>query len=94
MANDKANWQNVNVETLPSDLREAYTAYKAAYAEMKGARDRFENGLRGTFSGHTPKGKRLAVAYNFGKLSIAMVDDDAKPKASTKAVDLSDLIRR
>ena len=94
MANDKASWQNVNVETLPTDIREAYDAYKAVYASMKEARDTFEIALRTALREHTPKGKRLAIAYNFGKLSVAMVDDDRKVAASPKSISLSDLIRR
>lgn len=93
MANDKANWQNVNVETLPTDIREAYDSYKDAYKDMKAARDEFETALRSALRDATPKGKRLAIAYNFGKLSVALVDDDAK-RAPTKSISLSDLIKR
>ena len=93
MANDKANWQNVNVETLPTSIRDAYDAYKTAYAEMKAERDIFETLLRKALADHTPKGKRLAIAYNFGKLSVAIVDDDAK-RPSAKSISLADLVRR
>lgn len=95
MANDtKANWQNVDVETLPSTIREHYDAYKAAYAEMKEARGTFEVAMRTALMEATPKGKRLAIAYNFGKLSVAIVEDDRKASASPKAISLSDLIKR
>ena len=94
MANDKANWQNVNVDTLPSSIRDAYDSYKSAYATMKSERDTFETLLRKALADHTPKGKRLAIAYNFGKLSVAMVDDDRKPAATSKSISLSDLIKR
>ena len=94
MANDKANWQNVNVETLPSSIRDAYDNYKEAYKAMKDERDTFETALRSALASATPKGKRIAIAYNFGKLSIAIVDDTT-PKASTaKALNLADLIKR
>lgn len=95
MAKDtSANWQVVNVETLPTAIRDAYDAYKTAYAEMKAERDTFETLMRKALADATPKGKRLAIAYNFGKLSVAMVDDDRKASASPKSISLSDLIKR
>lgn len=93
MANDKANWQNVNVETLPTDIREAYDSYKEAYKDMKACRDEFETALRSALASHTPKGKRLAIAYNFGKLSVAIVDDEQR-RAPAKSISLADLVRR
>lgn len=91
---DKANWQVVNIDTLPTDIREAYDSYKEAYKAMKEERDNFEAAMRAALASHTPKGKRLAIAYNFGKLSVAMVDDDRKPAATSKSISLSDLIKR
>lgn len=91
---DKASWQNVNVETLPTAIREAYDDYKAAYAEMKRERDAFEAALRSALASATPKGKRIAIAYNFGKLSIAVVDDTSKTPSTAKALNLADLIKR
>ena len=95
MAKDStANWQVVNVDSLPTTIREHYDAYKAAYAAMKAARETFEVSMRTALMSATPKGKRLAIAYNFGKLSVAMVDDDRKPAATSKSISLSDLVRR
>ena len=95
MAKDTtANWQVVNVDTLPTDIRDAYDFYKEEYKAMKEARDVFEAALRKALADHTPKGKRIAIAYNFGKLSVAVVDDNAKPAASSKAVSLADIIKR
>lgn len=89
---DKANWQQLDVDTLPADLQEAYKAYKQAYAEMKRIRDGFEATLRNNVS--LPKGKRLAIAYNFGKLSVAVVDDDnRKPASKAGSISLASLRR-
>lgn len=93
MANDKASWQTVNVDTLPTDIRDAYDGYKSAYTTMKEARDVFEAALRKALADHTPKGKRIAIAYNFGKLSVAIVDDTAKSTAKG-SVSLADIAKR
>ncbi len=93
MANDKASWQTVNVDTLPTTIRDAYDGYKSAYATMKAERDTFETLLRKALADHTPKGKRIAIAYNFGKLSVAIVDDEVR-RAPAKSISLADLIKR
>lgn len=93
MAKDTtANWQVVDTNSLPSTISALYHDYKAAYAEMKREREEFEAALREAVP--TPDGKRLAIAYNFGKLSVAMVDDDKKASTAKGSVALSDLIRR
>lgn len=94
MADVKASWQVVNTETLPTDIALAYKAYKSAYTTMKDARDEFEIALRAALRETTPKGKRLAIAYNFGKLSVAIVDDDRKTASPRSAISLSDLVKR
>lgn len=76
-----ANWQTLDPETLPAPVAKQYLRYKEAYKEMKADRDAFEQALRELAP--APAGKRLVFGYNFGKLSVALVDDDAKP-ASTK----------
>lgn len=91
---DKANWQNVNIETLPSSIRDAYDSYKKTYKAMKDERDTFETALRSYLAPVTSKGKRIAIAYNFGKLSIAVVDDTTKAPSTAKAINLDDLIKR
>lgn len=93
MTNDtKANWQVIGIETLPTAIRNAYDSYKEAYKLMKAERDAFEAALRSAVP--APVGKRLAIAYNFGKLSVAVVDDTTKPATAKGSVSLADLIRR
>lgn len=74
-----ATWVNIDVDTLNSEQRHAWDTYKAQYRAMKSAREMFEaimaNGVQ--------PGSRMIFGYNFGKLSVAIVDDDrkqAKPK--------------
>jgi len=86
-----ANWQTIDIETLHPETREMYDAYKAAYVEMKRIRSGFEAHISDQLA--LPKGKRVVFGYNFGKLSLAIVDDDAKPKATSTAVSLSTLRR-
>ena len=76
MADNKANWLSIDPSTLPAIIQEDYRIYKAKYAEAKQAREVFENALRKAVA--APAGQRLAVNYNFGKLSVAFVTDDAK----------------
>lgn len=40
-----------------------------------------------------PDGKRLVFGYNFGKLSVALVDDDAKPSTAKGTTSLSDFLK-
>lgn len=95
MAKDSnVQWSVINTETLPADISAAYKSYKSAYAAMKDARDEFEIALRTALRPSTPKGKRLAIAYNFGKLSVAIVDDDRKSTSAKSAISLADLAKR
>src|ERR1035438_9408038 len=76
MADNKANWLSIDPSTLPAIIQEDYAQYKAQYAKAKASRETFESALRKAVS--APSGQRLAVNYNFGKLSVAFVPDDAK----------------
>lgn len=87
----KANWQTIDTETLPAPIAKQYAHYKESYAEMKAERKAFEDAVTDLIS--PPKGKRIAFGYNFGKLSVALVDDDAKP-ASKSSIRLAELCRR
>lgn len=87
-----ANWQTIDITTLPTAIAKQYANYKSAYAEMKAEREAFETALRDVLP--TPAGQRLVFGYNFGKLSIAIVADDAKPKAASSAISLASLIKR
>lgn len=76
-----ATWQTIDPDTLPVEIYNAYSAYKAAYADMKAVRVKFEQMMAKQVA--APSGKRLVFGYNFGKLSVALVD--AEPaKADAK----------
>jgi hypothetical protein len=79
----EANWVEIDVTTLHADVQEAYAAYKQVYAEMKAIRKGFEERL--SKEAGLPEGKRMVFGYNFGKLSVAIVDDDRKPAKATPA---------
>jgi hypothetical protein len=88
---DKANWLTIDPSTLPAIIQEDYRQYKAQYAIAKQARETFENALRKAVA--APAGQRLAVNYNFGKLSVAFVADDAKATTSKGSVSFASLAR-
>lgn len=81
------NWQTIDSATLSTPIQKQYARYKEAYREMKAERDAFETALREQAA--LPTGKKLAIGYNFGKLSFAVVDDDAKPATAKGATSLS-----
>ncbi len=87
-----ATWTQIDTESLPANIAAAYAGYKDAYATMKRARTMFETELAGVLS--VPTGKRAVFGYNFGKLSIAIVDDDKPATKATSAVSLASLIKR
>ncbi len=89
MAKD-TSWTNINVNTLDQEHQDNYTAYKAAYALMKEAKQCFEAGMRDKAG--LPKGKLLVFGYNFGKLSLAVVEDDRKTASPSKTKGLGDFL--
>ena len=84
MAKDNsAVWSEINPDTLPQEIAQAYALYKEMYRAMKAQRTEFETMLSAQAS--LPEGKRVIFGYNFGKLSVAIVDDDRKPAKATPA---------
>lgn len=81
-AKSDLTWTEIDPASLPKQVQDAYSAYKLAYREMKELRTLFEAELNEVAS--PPDGKRVVCGYNFGKLSIALADDVAKPKAQAK----------
>lgn len=77
MARQEANWVEIDPSTLHDYEAQAYAGYKQAYKDMKTAREVFESRMQAAAG--LPEGKRLVFGYNFGKLSVAIVDDDRKP---------------
>lgn len=91
MAKTDAMWFEIDPETLGSKASEAYARYKALYREAKAAREAFELGME--MDAGLPSGKRMVFGYNFGKLSVAVIEDDRKaPKAKTGKATLADFL--
>lgn len=85
MAKQDANWVNIDIDSLSPDQRKAYETYKNAYRAMKALREEFET----VMGSDIPQGQRMIFGYNFGKLSVAVVEDDrkvAKAKAQTQSL--------
>lgn len=82
-----ANWQTIDPATLPTQIAKQYANYKAAYVEMKAERKAFEDAVIAMLT--IPTGKRAVFGYNFGKLSLALVDDEAKPATAKGSLSLS-----
>ena len=78
---NREDWIQIDPETLADDVREAYEAYKEAYRYAKDLRKAFEAKVNDA----APSGKRIVVGYNFGKLSMAIVEaSEAKAPAKAK----------
>jgi hypothetical protein len=86
MAKQYASWVNIDAATLAPELFEAYIAYKNAYKVMKDARVAFEQSMGE--AAELPGDKRMIFGYMYGKLSVAIVDND-KPVAKPKVASLS-----
>lgn len=82
-----ATWQTLDPTSLPTPIAKQYERYKESYREMKAEREAFEQAMRD--QAQAPPGKRLVFGYNFGKLSVALVDDTAKPASTSGSLSLS-----
>jgi hypothetical protein len=90
---DKANWTELNADDLPAAIAGEYQKYKDMYRAMKAQRERFETALAA--AADVPAGKRMIFGYNFGKLSVAIVDDDRKPaKSAQPKLSLAEFMRQ
>lgn len=88
--NSTATWQTIDVATLDIRAQEKYNEYKNQYQQMKEARIAFEDCVRDMIP--TASNKRLVFGYNFGKLSVAVVDATATPKPVAGSLSLSQFI--
>jgi hypothetical protein len=86
-ARTDAEWIVIDPTTLGDDTQLAYMTYKDAYKAMKAMREAFEQSMASAVE--LPAGKRLVFGYNFGKLSVAVVEDERKPVAKAGAQSLS-----
>lgn len=90
-AKQDAVWVSLDIETLDTECRKTYDEYKASYRGMKGAREAFESKMN--YKADLAHGMRMIFGYNFGKLSVAVVEDDRKaPKAKATTQSLSDFL--
>lgn len=89
---DKANWTEIDAGELEDSLKQAYDLYKLAYREMKEARGAFERAMAN--AAQVPIGKRMVFGYNFGKLSVAIVDDDRKPSSAKPKLSLAEFMQQ
>ena len=84
MAN--SDWNEVNVfAELSVQGQFLYTEMKTAYRQYAERKATFENYMQSTFGERLPEGQELKFGYNFGKLSVAIVDDDRKPAKTMPA---------
>lgn len=77
-----ANWQTIDVAELTDELRAAWDKSKASYRAYQAEKRTFEQAM--SDAAGVPEGKKMIFGYNFGKLSVALVDDDAKPVSKAK----------
>ena len=69
-------WTEISADSLSDDQCRKYQEYKDFYAVMKTAREAFEQAMQAG----VPEGKRIVCGYRFGKLSIALAEDDRPAK--------------
>lgn len=77
-------WQDIDISTMPANIREAYEAFKVQQRKAAELRVEFENALNAHVKPAMPSGYKLIFGYRFGKLSAAMVEDEAKAKTPAK----------
>lgn len=80
MKND-AVWVQLDPESLNDAQRDAYDVYRRFRKQAGEAKGRFE----ATMQGDVPEGQRMIFGYNFGKLSVAVVENDRKPAKAKQA---------
>jgi hypothetical protein len=87
----KADWRNVDPDSLTTELQFAYDLYREANRTAQAARETFESEF--TAAVPCPRGQRLAFGYRFGKLSIAVIPDDrVATKPAKGSFTMADLI--
>jgi len=75
-ARSDLTWTEIDPASLPAHVAKQYEAYKTSYRAMKAEREAFE----ALVNKGAPKGKRIVCGYNFGKLSLALADQESKPE--------------
>lgn len=74
----KLNWINVNIDALGATLKRKYQALKEAQQKAKAAREEFETAflVESKKAGKIEAGESLKYGYNFGRLAVAIVDEE------------------
>jgi hypothetical protein len=89
----EATWVQVDPASLPEQAQELYADYVTKRRLAGAAKAVFEQHMN--VVGELPAGKRLVFGYNFGKLSVAVVDDDRKPaKSAQPKLSLAEFMRQ
>jgi hypothetical protein len=89
----KGDWTEVDPGSLPAQLSKPYTDYLAARKLAADKREAFEALFKTALKGRVPAGKKAVFGYNFGKLSMAIVEDDTPTTVSRKAVSFANLTK-
>ena len=85
-----ADWQTIDITSLPEDIAEHYYAYRQALDHANKLRQVFEDEANEAFDvGSTNK---LAFGYKFGKLSGAIVPK-SRPSSGRSAINLTSLAK-
>ena len=82
-ASDEPEWFDLDPATLPDAIAKSYAEYKAIYAAATDARKAFEAAFSALAA--PPVGHRIAFAYKFGKLRMAVVSGVAKASGAGKS---------
>lgn len=83
-----AEWREIDPATLTGGIADAYRQYKEAYRIAKANKDRFEEAMAAKAG--LPSELKLIFGYNFGKLSVAVVPNDRKPKSTAATASLAE----
>lgn len=83
-------WINVDQDDMSKATLKAYGDYRDLQALANEARKAFEaEFVKGQ---RAPAGKRFAFGYKFGKLSVALVDDDRPVKVARPKLTLAEYL--
>lgn len=89
-----SDWKEVDPQTLPGEIAEAFAAMKKAYKVYQAGKVLFEDKMQEAFAGELREGQELKFGYNFGKLSIAVGPvREKKAKMPKQVQSLGDWLR-
>lgn len=92
MAKSDAVWSEIDPQSLAPKAFKAYNEYVEQRKLANELKRVFETTMRD--EAEMPSGRKLVFGYNFGKLSVAVVEDDTKPRVAAKPkLSLSDYLK-